>query len=83
MSVGHSCPTEQESSSAPALPGFLQWPEAMSSLTVARQRGTCTRFPVLVCANYVSLTRTRERIESITNVHGAAGGCQFRDVESE
>ena len=33
---------------ASGLPGFLQWPGAMSSLTVARQRGICTRFPVLL-----------------------------------
>jgi len=28
-------------------------------------------------------TRTRERIESTTNVHGADGGCQFREDKSE
>jgi hypothetical protein len=30
----------------PTFPESLQWPEAMSSLTVARQRGIHTRFPV-------------------------------------
>jgi len=29
-----------------AFPDSIQWPRAISSLTVARQRGTCTRFPV-------------------------------------
>jgi len=28
------------------LPGIFQWPAAMFSLTVARQRGILTRFPV-------------------------------------
>jgi hypothetical protein len=28
------------------LPGNSQWPRPVSSLTVARQRGICTRFPV-------------------------------------
>jgi hypothetical protein len=32
---------------ASGLPRSLQWPGAMSSLTVARQRGNFTRFPVL------------------------------------
>ena len=36
----------------------LQWPGAMSSLTVARQRGIFTRFPVLLKAR-----RTREPIQ--------------------
>src|SRR5438874_70207 len=30
---------------ATGLPGNFQWPIAISSLTVARQRGTFTRFP--------------------------------------
>jgi hypothetical protein len=30
----------------PAFPGDAQWPAAGSSLTVARQRGILTRFPV-------------------------------------
>ena len=43
----------------------LQWPAAMSSLTVARQRGICTRFPILL-----SMRRTRELIfESLKNVN--------------
>ena|ERR1700758_5539941 len=29
-----------------AFPDSIQWPRAISSLTVARQRGTYTRFPV-------------------------------------
>jgi hypothetical protein len=38
-----------------AFPEKFQWPGAMSSLTVARQRGICTRFPILLKAR-----RTRE-----------------------
>jgi hypothetical protein len=31
-----------------AFPEKFQWPGAMSSLTVARQRGIYTRFPILL-----------------------------------
>ena len=40
------------------LPGFPQWPEAVSSLTVARQRGISTRFPVL-CVEQQTLRTER------------------------
>src|SRR6266487_1234299 len=50
----------------------LQWPGAISSLTVARQRGICTRFPVPL-----ERGRTREPFfESLKNVLAEGSGRQ-------
>jgi len=38
-------PWAQHPVATTGLPRFPQWPVAVSSLTVARQRGICTRFP--------------------------------------
>jgi len=40
-----------------AFPGGSQWPAAFSSLTVARQRGICTRFPILAGSGENARTR--------------------------
>jgi hypothetical protein len=47
---------EQFAVLSPAFPGS-QWPAAFSSLTVARQRGICTRFPILVGSDENARTR--------------------------
>src|SRR6266403_5973884 len=44
--------------------GFSQWPAAIFSLTVARQRGTCTRFPVFTARQRRANRRTFQRTEN-------------------
>jgi len=41
-----------------------QWPAAIFSLTVARQRGNCTRFPVFTARQRRANRRTFERTEN-------------------
>ena len=57
-----------------AFPGFSQWPMAISSLTVARQRGICTRFPVFAerrkRAFRTTLQRAEKRCEEIYRLKG-------------
>jgi hypothetical protein len=53
---------------ASGLPRKFQWPGAMSSLTVARQRGICTRFPILL-----KVRRTRELFQSRMTVIAGRG----------
>jgi len=42
-----------------------QWPAAVSSLTVARQRGTHTRFPVFAERQRRAFRRTWERSQKL------------------
>ena len=60
-----------------AFPEKFQWPGAMSSLTVARQRGICTRFPILLKAR-----RTREPLLKQDESKSRQGECQSHDLES-
>src|SRR3954462_11219330 len=63
--------------SSAAFPGNSQWPRAMSSLTVARQRGICTRFPVFAERRKRAFLRL-QRAELLNDeCNGRGGGSQM------
>src|SRR5579864_3833687 len=63
---------------AVGLPGISQWPRAISSLTVARQRGICTRFPVFAERQRRAFRKTFQRAgrNSGMNLTGVVRGSQ-------
>jgi hypothetical protein len=72
----HAC-MSRSSIGIHGLPGNFQWPRAMSSLTVARQRGICTRFPVFAQRRrraFLSLERAGQRTESDGREEGSQIG---------
>ena len=60
---------------SPAAFPVSQWPRAMSSLTVARQRGICTRFPVFAERQRRAFRRyAKERKLRNDECNGSGGG---------
>jgi hypothetical protein len=47
---------------------LLQWPAAMSSLTVARQRGIYTRFPTSVRSDEMREPNLKERKKRVREI---------------
>src|SRR5207245_6984233 len=57
-----------------AFPEFFWWPAAVSSLTVARQRGSCTRFPVFAEGQRRAVRRIWERAKEPCEEFSGWGG---------